>query len=372
MILNNKLNHKQTQTFKMKQSIAHYISKNKSDLAAGKTLTIPVAWDDVLHTQRELVTNSYKVIDNKDSSFTIYHLPEGLSSKKPDQFDKLDHDLNQLEGIKISKEESLNFGNINMVCHWYSYSAHTKVQLNINKACVLCNDVSEIKTILLSVQNSILLSAIDEKDMVTLVFPSSTSETTEIVCTENEAKLISAAIQVCVETMVMNRKKESHTRYMVKKIKHNLNSEYKQDTFDVAGKIYTFQSNGSRIVDDYYILDIDELGDIVDVQTPILKKFSHPAPRPTGDVILTFNNIVGLGSKDADEAIAKFEYLMSTAAFSETYTDAEYNECQAFIRSIKEPEEIPSLEEILNKEFIKFNNEVETSEYSEVTVSNVE
>ena len=75
------------------------------------------------------------------------------------------------------------------------------------------------------------------------------------------------------------------------------------------------------------------------------------------------------------EAVAKFEYITTAESFPEVYTDAAYDECQAFIRSIKEPEEIPSLEEILNKEFIRFNSEIETSEtseYSEVNVSSAE
>jgi hypothetical protein len=141
---------------------------------------------------------------------------------------------------------------------------------------------------------------------------------------------------------------------------------YKQDTFDFDGKPHRFMESGSRHVGDYYILDIDELGDIVNVQTPILKQFSREFGVPG-------LKSIALGSKDSEEVVAKFEYLMTAESFPEKYSDAEYDECQAFIRSIKEPEEIPSLEEILNKEFIKFNSEIETSEYSaEETVSSAE
>jgi hypothetical protein len=143
---------------------------------------------------------------------------------------------------------------------------------------------------------------------------------------------------------------------------------YKQDTFDLDGKPYTFMESGSRHVGDYYILDIDELGDIVNVQTPILKQFPHALSRELG-VARLFDNMIALGGKDSEEAVAKFEYLMTAESFSEKYTDAEYDECQAFIRSIKEPEEIPSLEEILTNAFNLLNAEIETSEYSEVTVT---
>lgn len=61
---------------------------NKANLAAGKVVTIPVAWDDVVPDQRIIVTKSYKVDDTKDGSFTIYHLPES-ATKKPDQFDEV-------------------------------------------------------------------------------------------------------------------------------------------------------------------------------------------------------------------------------------------------------------------------------------------
>lgn len=226
-------------------------------------------------------------------------------------------------------------------------------------------DVADIKSVLLSVKNAILVSSIDSTEQVTLVFPTSTSETKEITCTEAEANLIASAIRVCVETMVKTRKKESHIRHIAKKVKHTLNSEYKQDTFDLDGKPYTFIESGSRHVGDYYMLDIDALGDIVNVQTPILKQFPHALSKELGVSEL---KSIAIGSKDSADPVAKFEYLMTAESFPEKYSDAEYDECQAFIRSIKEPEEIPSLEEIINKEFIKFNSEIEISEYSEITI----
>lgn len=137
----------------MKQSIAQFIMANKANLSAGKAVTIPVSWDDVVPDQQKIVTKSYKVDNTGDGSFTIYHLPES-STKKPDQFDKLDDSLNKLGSMKISKEEFLNFGNINMHCKWYSYSSHTKVQLNINEVCILCNDASAIKAVLLSLTST--------------------------------------------------------------------------------------------------------------------------------------------------------------------------------------------------------------------------
>jgi hypothetical protein len=99
----------------MKQSITQFIMANKANLAAGKVVTTPVAWDDVVPDQQNIVTKSYKVDDTKDGSFTIYHLHES-STKKPNQFDKLDDSLSKLDSMKLSREEFLNFGDINMHC----------------------------------------------------------------------------------------------------------------------------------------------------------------------------------------------------------------------------------------------------------------